>query len=342
MNTEDNEKLRRYVEAVIIPRMNTDNIKYPIRDSRINHLFLAEYTKEFTEDLDELKNKGYSHKDIGLLFRNPTRLMRMAHLLLKGAKLAGYSTDEQKNLILEILKIIESIKHGNIFNEDKRNIILSPIELDKKMKEKDFTKTNKEKSTLVQRLCGMLWAYSEAPYFVAHDIGMEQHGLYKLKSKKVMFRDYFNLKPVELWGECNSFPHNEIQIICIYNKNLQIDFDVFYNTYPNHGNTVDDLEEYHMQADGRTLRLEEAKDIIETAGRVIQSISAKIENWGEKETAKKYADIYWYRKKPLRDALNKNWKPPKKVYENIENGEIKSERTKNPTPEDIRKEMGLT
>jgi hypothetical protein len=61
----------------------------------------------------------------------------------------------------------------------------------------------------------------------------------------------------------------------------------------------------------------------------------------EKDIAKKYADIYWYRKRPLCDALKKDWKPSRQIYEKIENGEIKPERTKNPTPDDIRKEMNL-
>lgn len=140
MNDEERDMLRRYVEAVIIPRMNTDNIKYPLRDSRVDHLFLKECTREFVDDLNELKNKGYSYEDIGRIFVNPGRLMRMAHRLLKGAKLNGFSIDEQRGLILELLKIIKTQKSRNIFNEDKRNIILDSEALARIMGENNSPK----------------------------------------------------------------------------------------------------------------------------------------------------------------------------------------------------------
>lgn len=340
MNAEE-ELLKRYVEAVIIPRVNTDNIKYPIRDSRINHLFLKEYTKEFWDDLNELKKKGYSYEDVGKLFRNPSRLMRMGHLLLKGAKLGDFSIEEQRNLILGLLKIVEKEKSGNMFNEDKRNIILDSNELSKLIDGLSFIKTDREKARLIQRLCGMLWAYSESPFFVAHDIGMEEHGLYDYKGKKIMIRDFFNLRPVELWPECKEFPFNEIRIMCVYSKDFQIDFDVFANTYPNRGNVIEDLEEFYIEADGKPLETNEIDRILESSSKIMESISKKIESMSIVDMAKKYADVYWYRKRPLRDALNKPWAPPEQIYVLIENGEVKPDRKGKITADDIRKEMGL-
>lgn len=194
---------------------------------------------------------------------------------------------------------------------------------------------------MVQRLCGILWAYSEAPFFVAHDIAMEEHGLYGYNSKRIMFRDFFNLKPAELWPECSEFPFNEIRIICVYNERFNVDFDVFYNTYPNQGNVIEDLEEFYIEADDSRLELVDIHKITNSSAKIIESISKKIESMNEMEIAKKYADIFWYRKKPLRDALGKDWKPPKEIYTKIEQGEIKPEIKRNPTPEDIRKEMAL-
>jgi hypothetical protein len=340
MNAEE-ELLKRYVEAVIIPRVNTDNIKYPIRDSRINHLFLKEYTKEFWDDLNELKKNGYSHEDVGKLFRNPSRLMRMGHLLLKGAKLDEFSIEEQRNLIVELLKIVEKEKSGNIFNENKRNIILDSDELSKLIDGLSFTKTDRENARLIQRLCGMLWAYSESPFFVAHDIGMEEHGLYDYKGKNIMIRDFFNLRPTELWSECEKFPFNEIRIICTYSKDFQIDFDIFSNTYPNKGNVIEDLEEFYIEADGKSLEIDEIDGILESSSRIMESISKKIETMSMVDIAKKYADVYWYRKRPLRDALNKSWAPGEHIYELIDKGEVKPDRKGKITADDIRKEMGL-
>jgi hypothetical protein len=340
MNAEE-ELLKRYVEAVIIPRVNTDNIKYPIRDSRINHSFLKEYTKEFLDDLNELKKKGYSYEDVGKLFRNPSRLMRMGHLLLKGAKLSDFSIEEQRNLILELLKIVEKQKSGDIFNENKRNIILDSDELSKLIDGLSFIRVDTEKARLIQRLCGMLWAYSESPFFVAHDIGMEEHGLYHYKGKNIMIRDFFNLRPIELWPDCKEFSFNEIRVICVYNKEFQVDFDVFSNTYPNRGNVIEDLEEFYIEADGKALEINEIEGIFESASKIMESISKKIESMSITDLAKKYADVYWYRKRPLRDALNKPWAPGEHIYELIDKCEVKPERKGKITADYIRKEMGL-
>lgn len=341
MKAEDLDLLKRYVEAVIIPRMNTDNVKYPIRDSRVNHLFLKEYTSEFLRDLTGLKDKGHPYNYFGKLFNNPSRLMRMAHLLLKGAKLNNMPLEEQRGLILEILKIIKILKGGNIFNEDKTNIILNEHQLKSLIKNIPLLKSSEDTAKLIQRLCGVLWSYSETPYFVAHDIGMEQHGLYDFESGKIMIRDFFNLKPIELWPECEKFPFKEVRIICLYNKRFKVDFDVFNNIYPNEGNSVEDLKQFYLEADNKALNLEEIDNLINISSSIIQSISEKIESMSEREIAKKYADIYWYRKRPLRDALNKDWRPTRHIYENIEKGEIKPDRTKNLTPDEIKNEMGL-
>lgn len=341
MNTNEKEAIERYVEAVIRPRISTDNEKYPIRDSRVNHMFLAEYASEFISDLNELKSRGYSAKDIGLLFCNPTRLMRMIHLLQGGAKGLGYSASQQQALVLELLGIIESIKYGSIYNEDNRNILLSPKQVDELLAKTDLVEACDKSSAKFHRFCGLMWSYSEAPYFVAHDVGMEQHGLYEHDGVKILVRDFMNLRPTDLWEECRIFPLNKIKLVCAYKPGFEIDFDVFYNTFATKGNPVNELVSYAITADDRPIDLSETDAIVESASKVIKSISEKIDSWSMHDIARKYAEVYWYRKRPLADALGKDWRPPKKVFENIEAGEIKPERTKNLTPEQIRESMAL-
>lgn len=334
------DMLRRYIEAVSIPLVNTDNEKYPIRAGRVTHLFIEDWSREFIEDLEEAKNSGLSYSNIGRLFGNPTRIMRMSHHIIRGAKKAGFSLQERERLVLELLRILKTMKIGNIFCEDKKNILLSDEEIKRILTEKEFIEANQDSAKLVQRLCGIMWAYSETPYFAAHEISMEEHGPYE-RHGHVIIRDFYNLRPIELWSECGEFPFEKLRILCVYDEDYNVEFDVYGNLYLKNGNPVLSLKSYYIEADSRAIDMKGVTRVLDTGPRIIGSITKRVAAMNEVGIAKKYAELFWYRKKPLRDALGKDWRPPKIVFEKIERGEIKPEIKKSPNPGDIKERIGL-
>jgi hypothetical protein len=205
----------------------------------------------------------------------------------------------------------------------------------------DFDTADKNSARIIHNLCALMWSYAEAPYFVAHDIAIEKHGMYSQAGVNIFIRDHFNLKPTELWSECGRFPYTELRIVCVYSKDYSVGMDFYGNQYSKKGNPRDCLQRYYVEADGKKIQLSDILRIIEVASEIIKSISKQVYSLKPKVMAKKYADIFWYRKKPLADALGRDWKPKAQVYAEIEKGEIGPVETKTRSKADVLKMLDL-
>lgn len=343
MKAEDRERLEKYVEAAIIPRYNTDRRKYPIYAGRVGKLYLDILSKELFDDIEEFKSRGGTIRDLACVFNNPARIMRMAHTILAGLKMNDFPIEKQRQMILTLLDIVRAMKYGGEFCEDGRNLILSPAELSSLLEKELLIEADKKSSHLVQQLCGVLWAYVETPYFVCHGIAMEAQGPYinpQNESQVVLIRDFFNLRPIDLWQECNCVPCEKIRVIAIH-ENIDVWFDAFDNLYIRRGNLVESLRLYSIREDEKPLSLDQIKELCNILNDVIFSITTRIDSWIEREIARKYMDIFWYQVKPLKEALGKSWQPPQIVLDRVATAEIPPHSDKRPTVEGLRKQMSL-
>jgi hypothetical protein len=337
MKTEDKRRLEKYRDSVFIPLANTDPEKWPIRAGRIGQFTLDLFSMEFLDDLKRLQSNGCTIDEIGKLFKNPSRLWRMSHHFLKGLKMSNLTLEKQRSAMLTYLDLIQATKFGDIFNENGENIILTPAEVQGAVK--GLKESNRETSMIIHRLAAILWAYAETVYFVAHEISVEIHGPYELdESKKLVIRDYFNLKPSELWKECGDLPYDTIQISTVY-EGLDVRFDVYDNPYCETGRFVDLLTSYKVLFDGHQVDIR--KVVPSQITSIILSVTRKVQSWNLKQIAKKYSEIFWYRKKPLKDALGEDWRPPKTVYDRIDSGEIPPEAMTPPNLEKLKKDLDL-
>lgn len=344
MKAEDRERLEKYVEAALIPRFNTDRRKYPIYAGRVGKLYLDVLSEELFNDIEEFKSRGGTIQDLSRIFNNPARIMRMAHTILAGLKMNDSPIEKKRQMILTLLDIVKAMKYGSEFCEDGKNLILSPTELSGLLENEPLREADKDSSRLVQQLCGVLWAYAETPYFVCHGIAMEAHGPYKNpqnESQIMLIRDFFNLKPIDLWQECNLVPFEKVRIITIH-ENIDVWFDAFDNLYIRSGNLVESLRLYSVRADEKLLSLDPIKEFSNILNDAIFPITAKINLWTEREIARKYMEIFWYQVKPLKEALGKSWRPPQIVLNRVETVELPPHSDKRPTKESIRQEMSLT
>ena len=291
MNAEDKKRLEKFRDQVSVPLINTDPAKWPIRSGRIGHIVLDMFSSEFIKDVEELKRRGMTIQQIGKLFHNPTRLWRMSHHFLSGLKMAGYSLDEQRKHILTLLDMIGSLKYESEFIDDGKNLILSPDEVEI-IKKGGLQKSKIEDSHLIHKLAGLLWTYTETLYFVAHEISVEIHGPYKYDSSNVIIvRDYFGLKPSELWPDCQNMPYNNIRIIGVY-EDLLVDFDVYNNPYLKKGRYVDTLNLYHMEADEHPIEVSDILRLSNEISNTVRSVTQKVTQWPLLDIAKKYANIF--------------------------------------------------
>ena len=153
----------------------------------------------------------------------------MINGVIYGMKKKTIPIQTQRALVIELLRATQALKYGSVFNENGKNIVLYPDNLDLLMKEIKFHKANVSEAKILQKICGILWSYTEATFFRAHDITKEFHGLYTLpnKSERLLIREYLNLNPQDLWPDTELLPYKSIQIYCLYKNSLELSIDSY-------------------------------------------------------------------------------------------------------------------
>ena len=331
----DENKLLMYKKSLESAWGFNDYNDWPIKYNSIMHLFLNDFTHEFLEDFKELKAKGVTNQDFSKAFYNPSRIYRIIHTVIYGMKSLKYSVSEQKEMAVELLDITALMKSGSVYNEDGKNLILNPYRLETTLS-KSFNKVeDREKSVKLHRALGILWAYTEAIFFRAHDVTKEIHGLYDLDGSSLLIREYMNLMPKKLWNLAD-IGCSKIKIFTKYTKEIELNIDSYNHLFHRSGSLIEGLLEYRIEIDDVESSLEKLLDIMPKLYENIISINqwAKQVDW--KEKTKKYAEIYWFRKSPLRDLLGASAELSQEVISNIESGQVDERRLKNLTDKQIK------
>ena len=68
----------------------------------------------------------------------------------------------------------------------------------------------------------------------------------------------------------------------------------------------------------------EIEQLYRELSEALGAVSKRVEAMSWEMRAEKYAEIFWYSKKNLKDRLAKGWSLPERIRKQIRNGEIKS------------------
>lgn len=333
MNEENRNRLNLYKKSLESAWGYNDYNDWPIKVNSIMHLFLKEFASEIIEDIKQI-----DANELLKLFGNPARIYRIIDPTIFGMKRMKLPLEFQREIVLKMLDYVKLMKAGSEFNEDGRNNILSKEQVEVLFEQYQFTKTDKQSAGTIQKFCGILWAYTESIFFRAHEVTKEIHGMYELgEGKNLVIREYLNLQPYHLWDETVPFlKYQKIVIYTVYNAHLKLVIDSYNHLFLKEGNYKDDMIEYIILADGKRIDVEELNSLIADAMKTIMEIHRWVDVQDWRVIANKYADIYWYRKRPFREVLKKNYQVPDIVRENIANG-LPDERRKHNLSE---KEIG--
>lgn len=336
------ERLSCFRESIIIPLANTDADKWPIRSGRISRLCLGEFSSEFFADIQCLREQHMSWSSIAGLFSTPTHLWRMSHHLLNGLRLLSEPLEVQQQAMLTVLEMIAHLKYGDPFCSDGANIIWSPAQVADMV---DELQPLEEASTarLIHQLAGVLWAYAESLYFVAHELAVEIHGPYQVSGGRLLLvRDFFELHPCPLWPSINSLvSHQTVRIMVLY-KHVDMHLDVYNNLYIDPGKRLlDEAVSYLVLIDGHTASLSQVQQLILAASKAIAAISNKVNAWSLEEIVCQYIHIFWWRKATLSQALQKDWRPPEEVLRRVVARNIPDATAAKPSLEALRKQYDL-
>ncbi len=326
-------RLEKYKESLKSAWGYNDYNDWPIKVNSIMHLFLKEFAQECLDDLKEIEEKGIDSKEVTALFNNPARLYRLIDPIIFGMKRLGIPLEEQRKIVHKLLDMVSSMKDGDEFNEAGKNLIMNKDELASFLSKTELREATKSDSALVQKFCGIMWAYTESIFFRAHEVTKEVHGIYQIDNdRQMLVREYLNLQPDFLWGDNIPFlKYKNIQVVAVYNNDLKLRIDSYNHLFLEKGNYVTCMTHYSLLGDGKPIEVAELSELIMSAFQTINTIHSWTAEQDWRTLANKYADIYWYRKSPFRLVLNKDAKVPDYIREKIKNGEPDPRRTSNLT-----------
>ncbi|MCP4218954.1 MAG: hypothetical protein GY765_30250 [bacterium] len=340
------QKIDRYRQSLIVAWANVDYNDWPVKLNAAFHLFLEDFGREFREDLLYLEEQdGMTMPEIARNFYNPARIYRLIDNVIYGVRRLKYSLEQQRRLTLKLLEMVKSLKYGSEFNHDGRNTIFTPerqTEAFDKIRSKD--KCTQEESRYLHRFCGLIWAYTESVFFRAHDVTKELHGPYTIdgSTDKLNVKEYLNLQPREIWPDMPLLPCDNIKVYKLYNNSVDIEIDAFNHIYHKGGSPVPNLLHYYIEENGKEVTLDRLEELSHSVEDTITSISDRIEemSWGERVC--KYAEIFWFRKRPLRIARGLDWTVPEHVKEKIMAGKENPKRVPILTEQQVERLAKLT
>lgn len=325
---KDKQIIEQFKEAVLGIWLRDGQNTWPIELNSVVHLFMGLFFTELQSDIERLKARGFNDKEIADRFHTAGRIFRLIMPCVQGMKTLGIPIVQQREQILYLLSLAQYLKHGDLFNRDGENTVLSQEQFGKIAAETQMTFTmstaERKNSALVHKLCGVLWNYAETIYFRAHGFCREFHGPYRFPggADQVLIRDFYCLNPLELWPQCGAIPYNNARIITNY-ENIGMTIDVYNNVSIGAGYSyIASLKSYSVEADGKLLNPEEIENFSAALSKVIIAITTEIQRRDWRFLAEKYAEIFWFSKKELRNKVGLDWRIPTAVKERIQTGEL--------------------
>ncbi len=299
-----------------------------IEINSVVHLFMDIFFAELQADIERLKAGGLTDKEIAGRFHTAGRIFRLIMPCVQGMKALGIPIAKQREQILYLLSLAQHLKYGDLFNRDGKNTVFSQEMFVRSAVEAKMISTasaaGRKSSAAVHKLCGILWNYAETVYFRAHGFSREFHGPYRFPGSddQVLIRDFYCLNPLELWPQCSAIPYKNTRIITTY-ENLGMTVDVYNNVSIAAGYSyISSLKNYSVEADGKLLSPEEIEDFSAALSKVIIAITTEIQAQDWRHLTEKYAEIFWFSKKELRDEEGLDWRIPAVVKERIHAGEL--------------------
>ncbi|HEY9432886.1 MAG TPA: hypothetical protein VI260_15590 [Blastocatellia bacterium] len=327
----DAERIQLYRESISRAWGYGDANTWPVKLNAAFHLFLKEFGEELIADIIHLEAEGKSLAEIAQPFYNPARLYRIIDSTIYSMRRNRYNVADQRAIVQKLLAMTRALKHGSEFNEDGANRIYSPAE-QQRIAERRLSSAVDSPATsqIVHRFCGVMWAYTEAIFFRAHDVTKEIHGPYTLDDdRQFIVQEYLNLRPAELWPGFPLLPCRTIRVYKQYSRSVRISIDALNHLYHEGGQLVPSLTAYSVEVDGEEHDVGILNEYLKIVQQTVMAISRHIDSISWNERVLKYSDIFWFRKKPLRDQRGLDWRVPASVRSAILAGH-ENERRRTP------------
>ena len=269
--------------------------------------------KDFLEKLKRLQQKGFSLKEIGRLYRYPSRLARLIHLF-STRNLWPLSQKEKLEVGYTLAQILATLYKEDLFCQKGKNIIYSKRELRKILDNAKNQFFSKKFLPQLKQLSGLLWMLAEAFFPRFQNTFFEFSGPYELDGKIVILKEYHDLKPPYL-PISFEYKFENLTIIEIYQKNIQFKLDICNRSF---GSQKDEkkLKKFSILIENKPVLPSQLPKIIQSFQKTLKKSIKYLNSLDSKEKiiifngkAEYFCFIY-----PLAEKLKESWKPPKEFF----------------------------
>jgi hypothetical protein len=272
--------------------------------------YLFKYLKQIDEE-------NLSDKRIAYSFKAPSKIAQLLWML-DGIKQTELTIEERLYVVQRLFDLL-GVWRKDIFCKDGKNLTLSLKEVKQLVKRAKFVelKNNPSFKKDVCVLESALWMYAEMIYFSNHPFAHSFQGPYKLGSKILVKRNYFDLRP-EFWPFSKKLKFGEVEILEIYKKEADIKFDFFERGIRTQKPYRDKLLEVSIRVGKRALSSEKGVEgVLANLNVVIENGSRRIQKLSRQDLIAKYASYWFYALKPLYQLVKEPWQLPQEVEDNI-------------------------
>jgi hypothetical protein len=301
--------------------------------------------------LEKISKENQHQKILSKLFDGPSAAKALLMDLIVGLKVAKPPISAEKRVwfVNHMLEGIERMQAGDIFCRHYTNQILDAHETKKLFGRTPWIwlKTKKDKEVLGHSIYkvsasakSLIWSLF---FYGWDDVGYEIHGPYEIKTEngrkyQLLITDYFNLKPILLWPEIESFPYRSIRMMALYPKSAYLAVDIFIHLF-NKDNLLETTEAIYLEANGVPVRKPRQIELLsrKLLERTLRQ-QKKIEEMNKEKIIQKYIESRYYAFRRWRWYFGENWKPPKEVIDRIKEwGVIEIPPKKTPTWKELKK-----
>lgn len=275
--------------------------------------------QKFYERIKKLERKFKSIPSISKLIPYPSPLARLT-MIFRSRKIWKLNQEQQIEIANKLAEILYNLYQDKHFCQKGKNILWS-----KKEKEENFSQLKKLKkylipSSVITKLDGRLWLYTEMVYSRWHNLGHEFHGPYTYnKNEKLLVKEWHNLQGPG-WLVFKNFPYKKITCYEFYiNNPIYIDI---HNRLVSSKPLAPTLTRCYVKIDNKLADERGIKRVIETLNKYLLEGQKFLASRNKNQLKKMNAVMEFYSIKPLADALGENWRPPQKLLKNIERGKL--------------------
>lgn len=326
MESDEKLILRDFKRALARAWAVNDENTWPIKLNSISHLFLKEFSRDFVNHLEQLTNRGCTPADMAPRLGSPTQIFRTMDQVLRGMFMNLVPVQKRREIIIRLLKCINSQKSGSLFNEDGKNLLYSRERIKKLSADSSWSTANGDSAVIIHQCIGLLKAYVELLFFRMYEISQEIHGQYDdLPGSKnnLIIREFKNLQPHDLWEDIEFLPYNQFTIFTQYDSHIEVEFDIYNHMYQKGKNFPPHLVKWLIIANEKEiLDIQGIKNLIALTRGIIFKIQQKTRDWHWKQISSKYAEICFYKIKNPNQADKNPGRLPEEVKANIRSGEI--------------------